>query len=203
MMQRAEQAAEVRGKSDEQLAEEARKGSSSAQDQILQKYKALVLARARLYFMLGADRDDVVQEGMIGLFDAVNSFDPARGTFSAFAQLCIDRRIMSAVRSAGRLKNVPLNEYVSLSSPLADGETLLAESLPAGDDSDPETLAIFSELKERLHGSGLLSAFESEVLSLVEQGLTASDIAVRTGRTAKAVDNASQRIRRKLQKLLT
>lgn len=203
MLQAQAQPAEVIKKSDEELASEAKNGSAEAQDRLLQKYKGLVLSRARLYFMLGADRDDVVQEGMIGLFDAINSFDPGRGQFSAFAQLCIDRHIMSAVRSAGRLKNVPLNESISLSAPLPGGSTELGESLQAGSDSDPESLAIYSDLKEQLHGSGMLSSFEAEVLSLMEQGLLASDIAARTGRTSKAVDNASQRIRRKLQKLLT
>ncbi len=194
----------VNGKSDEQLAAEAKAGSAAAQELLLQKYKGLVLARARLYFMLGADRDDVVQEGMIGLFDAMNSFDPARGpSFAAFASLCIDRHILSAVRSAGRLKNGPLNESLSFSSPLADGETELGDSIPAGSDSDPESRAIFSDLYERIHGSGLLSSFESEVLALMEQGLSAADISARLGRPAKSVDNASQRIRRKLQKLLT
>ena len=195
---------ETGNKRDIELVKRAQAGDDKAEEELLQRHKSLVRTKANLYYIIGADEEDVLQEGMIGLFDAMNSFDPARGpSFAAFASLCIDRHILSAVRSAGRLKNGPLNESLSFSSPLADGETELGDSIPAGSDSDPESRAIFSDLYARIHGSGLLSGFESEVLALMEQGLSAADIAARLGRPAKSVDNASQRIRRKLQKLLT
>ncbi len=195
------------GPADEQLAVMAAGGSEAAADLLLARYKDTVRIKARLYYILGADRDDVVQEGMIGLFKAIESYDPSRGaSFRTYAELCISRRILTAVRSAGRKKNSPLNDALSLDTPVydADDSPTLGESLSAGSAGDPEADFIFRELSENLlsEDSRLLSPLERQVLALLLEGMDYRSIAAGLGKSPKQTDNAIQRIRTKLRNYL-
>ena len=192
---------------DEELAVQARAGSAQAADLLLTRYKDTVRIKAQLYYILGADRDDVVQEGMIGLFKAIETFDPAKGAgFKSYADLCISRRILTAVRSAGRNKNSPLNEALSLDLPLseeADSPTL-GESLAAGSDADPLEQLLLRDLTRELlsEGSSVFSPLEKQVLECLMQGMDCRSAAKALGKTPKQTDNAIQRIRAKLKKRL-
>lgn len=188
--------------SDEELVEMVRSGDAEAENALIDRYKETARARASLYYMLGADSDDVIQEGMVGLIRAIRSYDPARGaSFATFAGICINRRILSAVKSAGRLKNSPLNESLSLDIPLdGDPARTLTERIPADSSTDPEALLLLDELNRRILGSsGLLSDLEQQVVRGLIEGNDYRHIAGELGRSHKSVDNAIQRIRRKLQ----
>lgn len=182
---------------DEALAVAAQEGDEAACEFLLDRFKGTVRDIARTYFLVGADSDDVIQEGMIGLYKAVRSFDGARdATFATFAALCVRRQIVSAVRSATRLKNIPLNDYISLSpQDEHSGSLEAAEILP-----DPAEAIIRSEseklMRERL--MRLLSRFEWQVLGLFLSGTSYREIAARVGKDIKAVDNALRRVRQKL-----
>jgi len=194
--------------SDEKLWELSSEGDRDAQDELLSRYKDLVIKKARLYFMLGAEHDDIVQEGMIGLFKAIRGYDPERGaSFRTFAELCVDSQILNAIKSAGRLKNMPLNSAFSLDAPAegepgADGAAgqTLGELLPAGSESDPESAALYGELEALISGASGLSAMESSVLSGLLDGRDYREIAADLGKTPKQIDNAIQRIKRKLSR---
>ena len=191
---------------DEELAASASLGDAEAGGLLMQRYKDAVRSKAGLYFMLGADRDDIVQEGMIGLFNAVRTFDAGKNTsFATYADRCISNQIISAVRAAGRKKHSPLNSAVSLQQPGRgeDGEAL-ADILAAGSDADPEAAAVLAEAEAAIFGedSRLFSGFERKVFSALCEGESYSEIAAATGRSPKSVDNAVQRIRRKLRPLL-
>ncbi len=190
---------------DEELAVLVSSGDAEAGELLIKRYKDKVRAKAGLYFMLGADREDVVQEGMIGLFKAVRAYDPERGaSFSTFAEHCISAQILKAVRAAGRLKHAPLNNAVSLHRPAdgGDGQTL-ADTLAAGFDADPEELAVLAEAERAIgdEKSGLLSALERQVFSALREGKGYRQIAEELGRPPKSVDNAIQRIRNKIRSL--
>ncbi len=176
-------------------------------EEILEEYKDLVRAKAGLYFMLGAEKEDLIQEGMIGLVKAYNTYDPSRGaSFRTFAELCITRQMISAVKAAGRQKNAPLNNAVSLDSPESDAEDApaLGEILAAGSDSDPESRVLFQELMELLKSpeNGYFSPLEHRVLQLLISGHKYKEIAQILGKTPKQADNAIQRIRLKIKALL-
>ena len=181
------------------LCEAAKAGNSEAVETLVSQYARLVKTCARAYFMAGAESEDLIQEGMLGLWRAVLTFDTSRGTpFEAYARVCITRRIFSAVRDARALKHEPLNSSLSLAKPLFEDN---AESHPSTSAafSDPETLVIgMEEHTERLHRlRDLLSVFEAQVLSLYLDGLSYDEIAQKLARPRKSVDNAIQRIRRK------
>lgn len=185
--------------SDEALCARARLGDSRATEQIVHRYSRLVKTCARPYFLDGADGEDLIQEGMIGLLAAVQSFDTARGVpFEAYARLCITRKIFSAVRAAAALKHEPLNHSVSIEKPLFDDN---AEPRPQVTEptSDPESLVIgMEEQEERITKLlSLLSVFEAKVLKLFLEGLSYEEMAQTLGKPIKSVDNAIQRIRRK------
>lgn len=176
-------------------------------EEVLEEYKDLVRSKAGLYFMLGAEKEDLIQEGMIGLVKAYNTYDPSRGaSFKTFAELCITRQMITAVKAAGRQKNTPLNSAVSLDGPENDAEDApaLGEILAAGSDSDPESLILFQELTELLRspGNGYFSPFEQRVLQLLISGCKYKEIAQILGKTPKQADNAIQRIRLKIKALL-
>ncbi|MDR3278412.1 MAG: sigma-70 family RNA polymerase sigma factor [Oscillospiraceae bacterium] len=174
---------------------------SEAEERLIVEYGKLVRRCARSYFLAGGDSEDLIQEGMLGLLSAVRTFDPSRNAkFETYAEYCIRRRVISAVRSASRFKHSPLNNYVSLESPGFDEtDTLNAYYL-----RDPEEFVIarerVGEITEMLYGS--LSKFESAALALYLNGSSCEEMSVILGKTHKSVDNAVQRIRRKLTQLL-
>lgn len=181
-----------------ELCAAAKAGDSQAVEFLVSRYAKLVKTCARAYFIAGAESDDLIQEGMLGLWRAVVTFDPARGVpFEAYARTCISRRIYSAVRGAAALKHEPLNQSLPFEKPLFEDNAESHHSPPAL--SDPEALVIsMEEQAERLHRlRDLLSVFEAQVLSLYLDGFSYDEIAVRLHRPRKSVDNAMQRIRRK------
>ena len=196
---------EPRVESDEMLADLARAGDDKALEELLERYRHYARAKARSYFLAGADREDIVQEGMIGLFKAVRDFDIQHNTaFRAFAELCITRQIITAIKTATRQKHMPLNSYVSLNKPLDDangGERALAESLVSPSVLDPADLVISAEEIATIRNSmdELLSDLEIEVLQLYMDGKSYQEIADVLGRHVKSIDNALQRIKRKLE----
>ncbi len=191
---------------DEALALLSQKGDDEAMEFLLSKYRVLVRRKARAYFLIGADREDLVQEGMIGLFKAVRDFKEDRQSgFRAFAELCITRQIITAIKTATRQKHEPLNTYVSLDRPLGFEEyelTLLDVVNREEQIEDPETILIhreqFSDMGSRL--SGLLSTFERKVLALYIGGNSYHEIAEVLGKEPKSIDNALQRIKQKVEK---
>lgn len=190
-------------RTDEELAALASEGDEAAAEHLIQEYKELVKSKAHLYFMLGADREDIVQEGMIGIFKAIKNYDPTKGaSFRTFADLCVNRQIITAIKAAGRQKHSPLNTSLSLDRPVDDDESprTLGETLSAGTDTDPEAVFLMGEMAQLLfsHEESFLSPFERFVLGELIRGKTYRDIAREHGKTDKSVDNAIQRIRRKL-----
>ena len=199
---------------DEDLVLMAREGSSTAYEFLIAKYRDLAKTKARSYYISGADREDVIQEGMIGIFKAVKNFDPGEGTrFSTFVSLCIERQIQSAISGANREKHRILNESISLSQSLeqlgggadADGnKALSAEDLIADEDENPEEMALVREAIETIRkaGSKECSPFETLVFEQLLTGRTYREIAVSLGVEPKRVDNAIQRIKKKIRKKL-
>ena len=204
--------AEQKPRTDEELVRMAHRGDRDAEEFLISKYKSLALHKSKSYFIAGGDKDDVVQEGMIGIFEAVRDFDEDGDTsFRTFVELCVSRHIISAVRTSNRKKNNALNESVSLSEPAAgpaeDGDPegrSLEDVLSKGDKEDPAVLLLISEVESYLEtgGAGLLSDFEKEVWTEVQKGGNYREIAEVLGRPPKSVDNAIQRIKKKIYKFL-
>ena len=172
-----------------------------AEEALAERYIRIVRMCARPYFLTGGDSEDLIQEGMLGLLSAIREYDEAKGaSFKTYAQACILNRIRSAVRSDQRMKNAPLNDGVSLDEVLSDESQSLGAHLYA---RSPEEQVLARETDKELLSaySRCLSKFEARILSLYLDGLSYAEIAAATGRDAKAVDNAVQRIRRKLAKL--
>ena len=187
--------------SDEELAELSGSGDRRATEYILNRYKNLVKSRARAYFLAGADRDDIIQEGMIGLFKAIRDFDITKQpTFRSFAELCIKRQIITAVKASTRLKHQPLNSYVSLSEPAYDDDKTLVEIIAERKASDPEEIFLRRENFEAINRDieSKLSSLEKTVFSLYLRGLNYQEIALELKRTPKSIDNALQRIKKKI-----
>jgi RNA polymerase sporulation-specific sigma factor len=183
------------------------KDDTEALEFLLEKYKNYVKMKARSYFLIGADNEDVVQEGMIGLYKAIRDFNPDKlASFKAFAELCITRQMITAIKTATRQKHIPLNSYVSLNKPVYEesSERLLMDVLSSDTLSNPEDLFIGQEDYVRIEEQiqKLLSGFEREVLTLYLQGLSYQEISVLVKRHVKSVDNALQRVKRKLEKLV-
>lgn len=191
---------------DDDVALLAQDGDGEALEYLLDKYKNFVRARARSYFLIGADHEDIVQEGMIGLYKAIRDFKvDKQASFRAFAELCVKRQIITAIKTATRQKHVPLNSYVSLNKPLYDEEsdrTLL--DVIEGRVTSPEELFISQEEVNSIQNqiSILLSDFEKQVLDLFLDGKSYQEIAVILDRHVKSVDNALQRVKRKLMHFL-
>ena len=191
---------------DEQLIELLRRGDENAERILYERYKPLVRARARAYFLVGADHEDLAQEGMIGLYKAVCEYDGSRAaSFRSFAELCVTRQILTAIKSATRKKHTPLNEAVSLSQPVfeQDNERTLMDLLAGVRVSDPEELLIGKEsyAAARRYVKERLSALEKQAFSLYLQGYSYPDIAQALARPLKSVDNAIQRAKKKLDGL--
>ena len=199
---------ELLSETDEVLVERARSGDDRAIETLLQRYRHYARAKARTYFLAGADKEDIVQEGMIGLFKGIRDFRPdKKAAFRAFAELCISRQIITAIKTASRQKHFPLNSYVSLSKPVHAGdgqERSIGETLEQMGVSDPAELVISAEDMAHIRESMgmLLSDLETEVLHLFMDGKSYQEIADRLGRHVKSIDNALQRIKRKLEQHL-
>ena len=189
---------------DDQLVARARTGCDEALAALLTRYRGFARAKARSYFLIGADREDIIQEGMIGLYKAVRDFNPDLQTsFRAFAELCVTRQIITAIKTATRQKHGPLNNYVSFSRPVVaddDGDRCLSDVLSVGATSDPADLVISAERIRALqaHFDEVLSDLETEVLRLYVEGKSYQEIADLLQRHVKSIDNALQRIKRKL-----
>lgn len=192
---------------DEELVELARGADPQALEYLLNKYKNFVRSKARSYFLAGADRDDIIQEGMIGLYKAIRDFKSDRlSSFRAFAELCITRQIITAVKMATRQKHIPLNSYVSLNKPIYDEESdrTLLDVISGDKVTNPEDIVIGQEDYEQIQEKmgEMLSPLECEVLSSYLQGKSYQQIALDLNRHVKSIDNALQRVKRKLEKYL-
>ncbi len=191
---------------DEELILRLRDGDSAVTDFIMDKYKNLVRSKAKAMYILGADNEDLIQEGMIGLFKAVRDYDTGRdASFYTFAELCITRQIYTAIQASGRQKHIPLNTYISLYSANGDRDTSESElihTIPAGRGNDPEELVIEKEKLEVLEQiiDSELSIFEKAVLDLYLTGMSYSQIAAVLGKDVKSTDNALTRTKSKIRK---
>ncbi|CAM3479315.1 RNA polymerase sporulation sigma factor SigH [Hydrogenibacillus schlegelii] len=205
-MERDEGRTDYEALSDEELVARIHAGDRKATDRLIERYRGFVRAKARPYFLVGADRDDIVQEGMIGLYKAIRDYRPDRATsFRSFADLCITRQMLSAVKMATRQKHIPLNSSISLDRPVRDeeAERTLLDVLGDGGHLDPARLLIRREdvaaLEEKM--SEILSDLEKRVLMLYLDGRSYEEIAADLGRHIKSIDNALQRVKRKLERL--
>ncbi len=191
-----------KGLSDEDLAVMAKNGDGDAAEYLIRKYKDLVRGKARMYFIAGADSEDIVQEGMIGIFKAIKSFDPGKQTsFQTFAEICINRQIIDAIKAAGRLKHSPLNESVSLDKPMEGSEESTLRDIIRDRNPELEDIVVLNCEMDKLLvlGKEIFSELELKVWNEYLKGRTYPEIAEITGRSVKAVDNALQRTKRKLE----
>lgn len=194
-------------KLDEEIVMDAKAGDNKAQEYLIFKYENFVKAKAKSYFLIGADKEDIYQEGMIGLYKAIRDFNPEKSTsFKAFAEICVTRQIITAIKTATRQKHIPLNTYVSLNKPIyeEESERTLLDVLSGLKISDPEELMISKEQMNFIEKkiSGVLSELEKDVLTSYLDGKSYQEIACDLERHAKSIDNALQRVKRKLEKCL-
>ncbi|MFD1021187.1 RNA polymerase sporulation sigma factor SigH [Thalassobacillus hwangdonensis] len=189
------------------IVERINAGEVQALDYLINKYKNFVRAKARTYFLIGADREDIVQEGMIGLYKAIRDYKEDKlSSFKAFAELCVTRQIITAIKTATRQKHIPLNSYVSLDKPIYDEESdrTLLDVIAGSKAIDPQELILnkerFGDMEEKI--SELLSDLEKQVLSLYLDGRSYQEISEELDRHVKSIDNALQRVKRKLEKYL-
>lgn len=192
---------------DEDIVSVAQMGDNEAQEYLINKYKNFVRAKARSYFLIGADKEDIIQEGMIGLYKAIRDFKGDKlSSFRAFAELCVTRQIITAIKTATRQKHIPLNSYVSLNKPIydEDSDRTLLDVISGSQISDPEELIIsreeFDDIEEKM--CEILSSLEWEVLMSYLEGKSYQEIARDLKRHVKSIDNALQRVKRKLEKYL-
>ena len=192
---------------DEDIVEIAQEGDDAAQEYLINKYKNFVRAKARSYFLIGADREDIIQEGMIGLYKAIRDFRCDKlSSFRAFAELCITRQIITAIQTATRQKHIPLNSYVSLNKPIydEDSDRTLLDVISGSKITDPEELIIsqeeFGDIEEKM--GEILSSLEWKVLMSYLEGKSYQEIAIDLKRHVKSIDNALQRVKRKLERYL-
>lgn len=192
---------------DEDIVEYAKDGDNEALEYLINKYKNFVRAKARSYFLIGADREDIIQEGMIGLYKAIRDFKSDKlSSFRAFAELCITRQIITAIKTATRQKHIPLNSYVSLNKPIydEDSDRTLLDVISGSKITDPEELIIsreeFDDIEEKM--GEILSSLEWKVLMSYLEGKSYQEIAVDLKRHVKSIDNALQRVKRKLERYL-
>lgn len=196
---------ELTNNTDEKIVLEARAGNNIAQEFIITKYEHFIRAKAKSYFLIGADKEDIYQEGMIGLYKAIRDFkDDKESSFKAFAELCITRQIITAIKTATRQKHIPLNTYVSLNKPIyeEDSERTLLDVIDGLRITDPEALVIGKEevadIEQQI--KTVLSSLEMEVLNSYLDGKSYQEIAQDLDREAKSIDNALQRVKRKLER---
>ncbi|WP_372443015.1 RNA polymerase sporulation sigma factor SigH [Pseudogracilibacillus auburnensis] len=192
---------------DDELIELIHAGESEALDYLIKKYRNFVRAKSRSYFLIGADREDIVQEGMIGLYKAIRDYkDDKLASFKAFAELCITRQIITAIKTATRQKHIPLNSYISLDKPIYDEESdrTLMDVISGAKVLDPEELLINREKLNNIEEKvmELLSDLERKVLALYLDGQSYQEISDELDRHVKSIDNALQRVKRKLERYL-
>ena len=193
---------------DEEIIVEIKDGCNSvALDYLINKYRNFVRAKARSYFLIGADREDIIQEGMIGLYKAIRDFrNDKLSSFRAFAELCVTRQIITAIKTATRQKHIPLNSYISLNKPIydEDSDRTLLDVLSGAKVSDPEELVIsreeFVDIEAMMEE--ILSDLEGKVLMSYLDGKSYQEIAVDLDRHVKSIDNALQRVKRKLERYM-
>ena len=196
-----------RALTDEEVVQLCRQGDSLAEEYLLNKYKNFVRTKARSYFLIGADHEDIVQEGMIGLYKAIRDYKAERlSSFRAFAELCVTRQIITAIKTATRQKHIPLNSYISLNKPIyeEDSDRTLLDVITEEGMSNPEEMIIDREDLSVIEGKigQMLSDLEKEVLVRYMEGKSYVEIADEMHRHVKSIDNALQRIKRKLLKYL-
>lgn len=192
---------------DEELIHQSRIGDSTAIDILMERYRNFVRIRSRTYFLIGADKEDLIQEGMIGLYKAIMDYNPnANSAFKSFAELCITRQIITAVKKATRQKHTPLNSYISLNTPIFenDDERILIEAFAHRKMLSPEEIILD---RERYKSIGdklpkILSNFERKVLNKYLEGKRYTEIAEEFGKSDKSIDNALQRIKKKIEKYI-
>lgn len=194
-------------KIDEEVASEAKLGDVRAQEYLITKYQNFVKAKAKSYFLIGADKEDIYQEGMIGLYKAIRDYKPDKlASFKAFAELCVTRQIITAIKTATRQKHIPLNTYVSLNKPIygEESDRTLLDVLSEARVTDPEEIVIIKEELKHIETEigQVLSDLEMEVLGSYLDGKSYQEIACDLNRHAKSIDNALQRVKRKLEKNL-
>ena len=196
-------------KTDEELIQLLRDGRTEITDYLMDKYKELVRQKAKAVFLIGGENDDLIQEGMIGLFKAIRDFDPSAGApFGSFADLCISRQLYSAIKAAGRKKHQPLNTYISIYGTDEKGkeghQLPLTETIEAGVESNPEEKLLHAEYAKALEDElqGRLSKLENRVLYLHLLGMDYIKIAEVTDKSPKTIDNALQRIKAKTRQLM-
>ena len=185
----------------------ASKGDKIALEYIIKKYKNFVKAKAKSYFLIGADKEDIIQEGLIGLYKAVRDFDASKtNSFKGFADICITRQIITAIKTATRQKHIPLNSYISLNKPVYDEESerTLLDIIATSIVTDPEELIISKEELKHIESkmNELLSDLELQVVEYYLNGKSYQYIADKLKRDVKSIDNALQRVKRKLEKHL-
>ena len=184
---------------DDALWELAKQGDSDAEEQLIINYKKLVIVYSRTYYLIGGESEDLIQEGMLGILDAIRGYSPSGdASFKTFVEHCVKNRIISAVRAAGRQKHTPLNDSISIES-LQFGEFQSGLNRCI---RDPEDVIISRERIEEITAGRDLSRFEAGVLKLFLEGLSYIEIGERMGKPVKSVDNAVQRIRKKLSRYL-
>ncbi|AYD39236.1 RNA polymerase sporulation sigma factor SigH [Clostridium fermenticellae] len=193
---------------DEEVVIKAKNGDVKSQEYLINKYENFVKAKAKSYFLIGADKEDIYQEGMIGLYKAIRDFRTDKlSSFKAFAELCVTRQIITAIKTATRQKHIPLNTYISLNKPIYDEESdrTLLDVLSEAKVADPEELIISKEEISHIHTEigEVLSNLEMEVLMSYLDGKSYQEIACDLDRHAKSIDNALQRVKRKLEKCLS
>ena len=189
---------------DLQLVMRARNGDQRSLDELIRRYSGFVRLKASSYFLAGGDSEDLIQEGLIGLYKAVRDFSPEKSSFRSFAELCVTRQIITAIKTATRYKHAPLNSYVSFSHTPAgqesDGDCTLGDALPGPSVDDPSVCVISTEELQSLVftlGSGL-SKLEADALKLYLEGESYETMAECLGCDTKTIDNALQRVKRKV-----
>lgn len=192
---------------DEEIVTLAKNGEIQALEYLIGKYKNFVRSKARTYFLIGADREDIIQEGMIGLYKAIRDYRYDRqASFRAFAEICVTRQIITAIKTATRQKHMPLNSYVSLNKPVyeEESERTLSDVITQGKAGNPEDLFIdqedFLDIESTMQR--ILSPLEQDVVNLYLEGKSYVEIAQQLDRHVKSVDNALQRVKRKLEQYL-
>ena len=185
----------------------AKLGDSQAIELIINRYSVLVKAKAKTYFLVGADKEDIIQEGLIGLYKAIRDYDQSHTcSFKNFADICITRQIITAIKTATRQKHIPLNSYISLNKPVFEDESerSLFDIIASNFDSDPEKMTIIKEEYEYIvqKMAEVLSPFEEEVLAQYLAGKSYKEISVDLDKGAKSIDNAIQRIKKKIEKFI-
>jgi RNA polymerase sporulation-specific sigma factor len=198
---------DLENEKEENIVEYAKQGDARSQEFLISKYKNFVRAKSRTYFLIGADREDIIQEGMIGLFKAMRDYNPDKAnSFKSFAEMCITRQIITAIKTATRQKHIPLNSYISLSKPVYDGdsERSLIDIMSGRTVLDPEQLVISQEEVGNIQKKmcEVLSDLEQQVLNYYMQGESYQEIAIELNRHIKSIDNALQRVKRKLENFL-